>query len=161
MIRIIEPINVEPLINCYNELEYGIRWTEYGHKGKQAGLQYRLNEDPWTSVVGKNTGDELIADILNPFFTGTVFESIINQYKLKKTRFMWIYPFACYSIHRDNTQRIHIPLITNEECYFLFKFGSPKHLKLGTVYQVDTTLEHTFINCSDQPRLHLVGAINV
>ena len=161
MIKIIGPIDVEPLIDCYKELEYGIRWTEYGHKGKQAGLQHRLNEDPWTSVVGKNTGDELIADILNPFFTGTVFESIINQYKLKKTRFMWIYPFACYSIHRDNTQRIHIPLITNEECYFLFKFGSPKHLKLGTVYQVDTTLEHTFINCSDQPRLHLVGAINV
>jgi len=161
MIKILGPIDIQPLLDCYSDLESGIQWTEYGHKGRQAGLQHRPSENPWTSIVGKSSGDEMSAGIINPYFKETVFEEIINQYNLKKTRLMWIYPYACYSIHRDETQRIHIPLITNEECYFLFKYGSPKHLKSGTVYQVDTKLEHTFINCSDQPRLHLVGAINV
>ena len=72
---------------------------------------------------------------------------------------MWIGPYACYSIHKDDTPRIHVPIITNPECYFVFKQGLLSHLPAGSVYWVDTTKFHTFMNCSDTPRLHIVGIV--
>ena len=72
---------------------------------------------------------------------------------------MWVGPYACYSMHRDSTPRVHIPLITNSECYFVFKHGIIKHLESGQVHYTNTTIKHTFMNCSDQYRLHLVGAV--
>jgi len=130
-----------------------------GHKGKQAGLQYKQNEDPWSSAVGRSTGDELSCSILNPYFANTIFEELINKYNFKRTRLMWVSPYACYSMHKDETQRIHIPLVTNPECYFIFKNKAPVHLKIDNVYKTDTRLAHTFMNCSEEHRLHIVGAV--
>jgi hypothetical protein len=68
MIKILGPIDIQPLLDCYSNLESGIQWTEYGHKGRQAGLQNRPSENPWTSIVGKSSGDEMSAGIINPYF---------------------------------------------------------------------------------------------
>ena len=155
---LIENINVTPIIHNLNEIEKDIIWTEYT-QGKQTGLQYKADEDAWTSAVGKSSGKELEYTELNPFFKETVFENIIKKYNLKRTRLMWINPKSCYSLHTDETPRIHIPLITNPECYFLFKPGLMHHLPANSVWWVNTKLSHTFLNCSDAPRLHLVGVV--
>lgn len=155
----IDTIDIQPVLTSFLELDKDITWTKY-NQGKQTGLQYKVNEDPWTSAVGKSKGTELEYTELNPFFKGTVFESIIKQYNLKRTRLMWVNPKSCYSIHTDDTPRIHIPLITNPECYFLFKPGLMYHLPVETVWWVNTKLLHTFLNCSDEPRLHLVGVVD-
>ena len=84
MIKILGPIDIQPLLDCYSNIESGIQWTEYGHKGRQSGLQHRPLENPWTSIVGKSSGDEMSAVVINPYFKETVFEEIINQYNLKK-----------------------------------------------------------------------------
>ena len=160
MIKIINNISTAELLECYQQLEPNIVWTEYGTKGKQAGLQYKDIEDPWTSSVGKSRGNELAYTNLNTFFAGTVFEQLINQYQLTRTRLMWLNPMSCYSMHRDSTPRIHIPLITNPECYFVFKQGIIHHMPVGAVYRVDTTQFHSFMNCSNHTRLHLIGVIN-
>jgi hypothetical protein len=159
MIKILSQIDVQPILENYQSLEKNIQWTDYGHKGRQAGLQHRTGEDPWTSAVGKNKGKELDHTNLNPFFKNTAFEDIINEYKLIRTRLMWVGPYACYSMHKDTTPRIHIPLITNPECYFVFKDGSITHLSPGNTYWVDTTRFHTFMNCSNKHRLHLIGVV--
>ena len=144
----------------YLEIEKEIVWTDYGAKGRQAGLQFKALEDPWASAVGVSKGAELTYTNLNPFFKNTVFEEIINKYNLLRTRLMWIGPMSCYSMHRDTTPRIHLPLITNPNCYFVFKKGIIEHLMVGKVYRTNTIEEHTFINCSNQSRLHLVGVID-
>lgn len=160
MIQILEVINEQDILESYQSLEEKFVWTNYGHKGKQTGLQYKDNENPWTSAVGKSQGQEIAYTNLNSFFKGTIFEEIINKYNFKRTRLMWVGPYACYSMHKDETPRIHIPLITNPECYFLFQSGQLTNLKKGYVWRVDTTKPHTFINCSDQHRLHLVGVVD-
>ena len=66
---------------------------------------------------------------------------------------------TCYSMHRDTTPRIHIPMITNPECYFIFKQGIVQHMPAGSVYWTNTVEPHTFMNCSNRPRLHLIGAV--
>jgi len=158
MITIIEPYSITPLLDCYFKVEKDIVWTDWGNK-KQAGLQFRDLEDPWASSVGTSKGNELAYTNLNPFFKDTVFEEVINKYKLKRTRLMWTSPMTCYSMHQDSTPRIHIPMITNPECYFVFKAGIIQHMPVGSVYWTNTVNSHTFMNCSDKPRLHLIGVV--
>ena len=155
---VIDTIDIEPILNSFLELDKDIIWTNYT-QGKQTGLQYKIGEDPWTSAVGKSQGKELEYTKLNPFFKDTIFETIINKYNLKRTRLMWVNKKSCYSIHADETPRVHIPLITNPECYFLFKPGFIVHLNINSVWWVNTKLQHTFLNCSDLTRLHLVGVV--
>jgi hypothetical protein len=181
MIKILNEINVTNILNEYYKLEPNIVWTSSGHKGKQTGLQYKINSEPWdmdvrinpetnkpwtknewTSAVGKNQGMELSYNQLNPFFKDTIFEKLISDYKMTRTRFMWINRMSCYSIHKDSTPRVHIPLITNPECYFVFKNGESAkltHMEAGNVYWADTRQDHTFMNCSEMDRLHLVGIV--
>jgi hypothetical protein len=159
MINVLGKIDEQEILNAYNIVEENIVWTSYGHKGRQAGLQFKDNEDPWTSAVGRSSGQESMYTNLNPFFKDTIFEEVINQYNLTRTRLMWVNPYACYSVHRDETPRIHIPLITNPSCYFVFLSGRIMHLDKKLVWWVDTRKTHTFMNCSDEPRLHLVGVV--
>jgi hypothetical protein len=159
LIKLLETIDVKPILEEYTRLEPNMIWADYGFKGKQAGLQHKINEDEWGSAVGRSSGNEFESSILNPFFKDTVFEELINKYKLFKTRLMWLNPYACYSMHKDESPRIHIPLITNSECYFIFKAISPYHLSVNNVYLTDTTRPHSFMNCSETSRLHIVGAV--
>lgn len=158
MIKILSHIDVQPLLDEYSRLEKDIQWTDYGNK-KQVGLQFKDEEDPWASAVGTSKGDELAYINLNPFFKDTVFEEVINKYNLIRTRLMWVSPMTCYSMHKDTTPRVHIPMITNPECYFIFKQGIIQHMPAGFVYWTNTVNLHTFMNCSDKPRLHLIGVV--
>ena len=160
MIKILTKIDIQPILDFYLAVENNIIWDEIISKGKQTGIQYQEGSDPWSSAVGRSKGNELSYDQLNPFYKGTIIETLINQYNLKRTRLMWINPYTCYSMHKDTTPRIHIPMITNPECYFVFKTGIIQHMPAGAVYWTDTTVPHTFMNCSNISRLHLVGVID-
>jgi hypothetical protein len=159
MFKELKTIDIAPLLDYYNQVEGQLVWTESGNKGRQTSVQYKPGEDPWTSSVGRSKGIDILHTELNPFFKGTVVEDIINEYSLLRTRFMWVNPFSCYTMHYDYTPRIHIPLITNPECYFVFKEGKIIHMPVGKSYWTDTRHLHTFMNCSDSPRLHLVGVV--
>jgi hypothetical protein len=161
MIKVLSSVDSASLLNEYISLRKDMQWTGMGSKGKQVGLQYQENEDPWTSSVGKSRGNELEYSHLNPFFKNTKFELVINEFKLYRSRLIWLESYSCYSMHADSTPRIHIPLITNKHCYFVFKdTGLVSHLPANNVYWVDTTKTHTFMNCSEDRRLHLVGIID-
>ena len=70
---------------------------------------------------------------------------------------------SCYSIHRDFTPRLHLPIVTNQDCYFL----SESPLKMfhlpadGTTTFIDTRSNHTFLNTSEHSRLHIVMNVNI
>lgn len=87
--------------------------------------------------------------------------SIIDQYKMYRTRLMLLFSYTCYSWHQDYSPRIHIPLLSNSECFFVIdkeKIHTPAD---GSVYWVDTTKPHTFVNASKDNfiRTHIVGCI--
>jgi len=153
-------IDTQSIIDFYSSIKDVIQWEEYGHLGKQSGVQFADNEDPFLSAVGKARFRDNKFHNLNEFYKGTVIEEIVEKYKLFRLRWMWVYPKSCYSIHCDFTPRIHIPLITNTENLFVFPNSIPFHLPKGSVFLVRTELLHTFMNCSNEPRLHLVGAVN-
>jgi len=162
MIKTIDTIDSELVLTEFNKLNNDIVWLDIPNK-KQSGLQYRIGSegiDIWLESTGKNYCNEKSYSELNPLYKGTVFEEIINKYKLIRTRFLWVGPNTCYSMHQDSSPRIHIPIITNRECYFVFKKGLIQHMPAGAAYWTDTRHFHTFMNCSSEPRLHLVGAVD-
>jgi hypothetical protein len=160
MINVLDTIQTSSILNAYKKLEDGIKWTEYPN-GKQTGLQYTAGNDPWTDAVGRLKPEYNWAteSMLNPYFKGTIFEELIQKYKITRTRFMWLKPSCCYSMHKDDTARIHIPIVTNEQCYFVFRDKGCFNLSTGNVYLVDTTQTHSAMNCSNEWRLHLLGAL--
>lgn len=97
---------------------------------------------------------------LQPSLKGTVIEDYIKWLDVPvfRTRIMLSRPKSCYSIHKDYSPRLHLPLITNKQCNFLLTdplqlFHLPSD---GKTTWVDTTKQHTFMNGSTEQRLHLV-----
>jgi hypothetical protein len=85
--------------------------------------------------------------------------SIIDTYTLHRTRIMNMPRATAYGWHYDLTPRIHIPITTNSACMFILNDIIYRMPADGSVYWVDTTLEHTAINASREPfsRIHIVG----
>jgi hypothetical protein len=160
-VKIIDDIDISLILSCYNNIESNIIWNEFPN-GRQAGLQYIKGNDPWKDapgrgMVGRPWFDENVE--LNSYFKDTIFEEIINKYKLTRTRLMWLKPFSCYSMHRDLTTRLHVPIMTNNHCYFVFREHGLFNMPAGHVYHVNTLEEHSAMNCSIEWRLHLLGAV--
>lgn len=55
----------------------------------------------------------------------------------------------------DSLKRFHLVLSTNERCWS-YHDGNWQQLDLGSIYEVDHSLEHASINLGDTPRVHLV-----
>ena len=102
-----------------------------------------------------HTEDEFIQPVFNIPYTN----SILKELKMFRTRVMRMNPHHCYSYHIDETKRIHIPLVTDEKCFFVIE---DKILRLpadGNCTVIDTTKIHTFVNASPIQRIHIVGCI--
>lgn len=86
--------------------------------------------------------------------------SIISKLKMYRTRVMRMNPRSCYSYHKDPSPRIHIPLITNDKCFFVVEDEIIRLPADGNHYTIDTTKMHTFVNASFEDRLHIVGCVD-
>ena len=99
-----------------------------------------------------------------PQFKGTAIEEYMQWLGVPvyRTRIMLSRPKTTYSIHKDYSPRLHLPLVTNEQCFFLF--ANPERLihmpADGRTYWVDTRQSHTFLNGSVFDRLHLVMIVD-
>lgn len=160
MLKTLETLDVEPLLDCYYKLEPEISWV-VSNWSRQSGVQYRKDvvsqTEPCESL--KNGRTEWDYSILHDLYKNTIIQDLIEKYNLFRTRLMWVEPKSCYTVHKDHSTRIHVPIITNPGALFVFRKGFMFNLEAGKIYWTDTTLEHTFANFSEYPRLHLVGCI--
>lgn len=106
---------------------------------------------------------------MQDLYIGKVIHDLYNQHDGKfqgRANLLWLGPNHRYEWHNDShvPHRYHVPLITNEECYFLLKKDSLSsettyriHMPARTAWYLDpVNLYHTFVNNSDVPRLHLL-----
>tara|TARA_B110000503_G_C6925614_1_gene320571 strand:+ start:100 stop:633 length:534 start_codon:yes stop_codon:yes gene_type:complete len=88
--------------------------------------------------------------------------SIIEKFNLHRSKYMFLPSITCYGVHSDNTARIHIPIETNQNCFFILDDEVVRLPADGSVYWVNTTLPHTFVNANPHKtefvRIHLVGS---
>ena len=95
--------------------------------------------------------------ILNEIYEGTVFANMIQDVNGQRARIMHMNDYTAYSVHKDMTPRYHLALITNPNAYFIFPtLNEIVHIPDdGCLYEVDTTILHSFVNCGPE-RTHLV-----
>ena len=66
-----------------------------------------------------------------------------------------------YRMHTDTGWRLHIPIVTNEDCYFFHKGEMPYHMEAdGSCYLVSVDHPHTAMNLSEQSRTHIVMGVD-
>jgi len=78
--------------------------------------------------------------------------------RVGRCRLLTLAPKECYTYHRDtdNVLRIHVPIITNPNCFFVNNDIVGRMPQVGRAYLFDTKVFHTAINGSRIMRTHLV-----
>jgi len=92
-----------------------------------------------------------------PIFDIPYINSIIEEHHLYRVRLMVLKPKRCYTYHYDLTKRFHIPIKTNDKCFFIVDKKVMQFPADGNYYILDTTKNHTALNGSMEDRLHLIG----
>ena len=92
-----------------------------------------------------------------PIFDMPYVNSIIKEHNLYRVRLMNLKPKRCYTYHYDLTKRFHIPIETNDKCFFIVDKKVVQFPADGNYYILDTTKNHTAIYASKEDRIHLIG----
>tara|TARA_B100000575_G_C22562988_1_gene357623 strand:- start:25 stop:516 length:492 start_codon:yes stop_codon:yes gene_type:complete len=128
----------------------------------QIGLQgYKPNQhfSVWKASVGKGNKLEFPENYFKyELFNLPLINSIIKKYNLKRTRIMKSDSKTCLTRHQDMSKRVHIPVITNPDCFMTIE-DKNYFLEPGNVYLTNTTLPHTAVNASKYIRIHIVGCL--
>ena len=101
---------------------------------------------------------------ITPPFRGTEVERLLQALpgRYGRARLMRMAPKSCLSFHRDDSTRYHLAIVTNPACYLIERDGEQGffyHVPAdGCVYHADTRRVHSAMNCSMEPRVHLVVA---
>jgi len=139
-----------------------LRWMSSGDGSPQTCLQRNpsILSNPYTDGTGSFRGTdkvELDYSMLNEIYEGTVFEDVIRDLTGVRSRIMTKKMHTTYSVHFDPAPRYHLALITNPNAYFIFPtLNEIMHIPAdGCLYEVDTTILHSFVNCGED-RTHLV-----
>lgn len=98
-------------------------------------------------------------DLTHKLFNLPYINSIIDEHNLYRTKFFVMKSKTCYSLHKDRNKRLHIPIVTNDKCFFVVEDKVVKMPKEGRAYKLDTTLLHTAVNASFEKRIHLIGCL--
>ena len=132
---------------------------EYDNQISLQGVPGNIDPSYGTGRLEKLNHGE--ADFTEPLFPEMTYtNSVIKQLGMFRTRLMRLQPYQCYSYHIDPTVRVHIPLITNENCFMIIEDKMYRYPADGNHYLADTTKIHTFVNASLEDRIHIVGGIN-
>jgi hypothetical protein len=106
-------------------------------------------------VILKEKDFNVTCDFFKDTYIGEIAETLYEKYKATRGRFMMLGMKTCLTYHTDQSTRLHIPLITDENCFMVIDDKVCRIPYPGT-YEVDTTKKHTAINASKILRTHLV-----
>ena len=140
----------------------------FGKKLNGVSIQHRKNVPlPFNAIDGLVSLDYYDKDctyedfnIVHENFKNTEYERIINDFNLVRSRVLLLHGKTCYTFHRDESWRLHIPIKTNPNCLIYFLDHKEHfHLEEGKIYTVNANERHTAINGSSEDRIHFVGCL--
>ncbi len=125
------------------------------------GSLYHRPTETW---LGQETDFTELNPLLKSWYLGFVYEEIQRAIpvRLGRVRLIRLGPKACLSMHYDFNLRIHLPIFTNPQCFFIFGEHPPKQLSAdGDLYGVNTLIPHSVMNGHVKAeRIHMVVAID-
>lgn len=133
-----------------------------GFKNDQLICQGRAtDQEDWHLGIGtiydlEHKDEDSYVNIF-PSLENSVIAKYIKRYNGFRTRIMNMVPRRCYSVHRDPTPRVHIPIVTNREAWMVWPFDKEcVRMPVGYSYWADTTKHHSFLNGGTEARIHIV-----
>ena len=114
-------------------------------------------KDPFVGIGSARDLPEKEIEFKYTIFDLPYLNSIIKEWGLYRVRLMNLKSKTCYSYHQDQGKRFHIPIITNDNCFFVVDDKIVRYPADGNYYIVDTTKKHTAVNASWEDRIHLIG----
>jgi hypothetical protein len=118
------------------------------------------------SIFNYLPDDEWKWDQLHSIFKGTVvedaYEYIKKDWHVGRVRFMRMHTSnRALSFHYDDSFRLHIPIITNKDSWFMNEDNSMHQMdKLGHLYYLDATRNHSALMLSrNEDRVHVVFSV--
>ena len=119
------------------------------------------NTDPFYGTGRLHNLNHSEEDFCVPLFPELTYtNSVLKELGVFRARVMRMGGKTCYTYHQDPTKRLHIPLITNENCFFVVDDEVIRLPADGSSYLIDTTKKHTFVNASLEQRIHIIGCVN-
>jgi hypothetical protein len=129
--------------------------------------EYNLNEDKMEDVT--NHGNAVLVqrkfhllkngvyqDVSSMPYTAEVIDSVMQMQEFDSVTYRIVLPNTCYNWHVDTGKFcVHIPLITNPGCRFVYETRAFSMPADGSAYVVNNGIPHTFVNAGTDPRLHL------
>ena len=147
-------------------LDFVYKNKDIFYKINQLALQYYDYPSLDCANGHEKTKHENKFTTLMPCFEKTPVEEFFDNigYKLCRTRVFLAKPNKiAYSVHKDMYKRLHLPIITNNYCFFTFFDPNEKKYPAmqadGSYYEVNTLVDHTFTNKGNIDRIHIVGSI--
>ncbi len=163
--------------NIQQDIDMFLTDLDFWHVN-QLSLTSHSGKDDWECSIGKMEDLEYPEHLyrrINKYFKNSSIEKLIFEYpEYYRWRLMKIDPRSIYTIHKDGrgdpnnrNLRLHIPIITNDKAYLMFFKEPPTdsstvdvtyhNLKVGNIYEINTTNYHTAVNHGNKPRWHIVG----
>jgi hypothetical protein len=137
--------------------------------GGQISLKHRKDtavNDRWEDGIGSSFSGQQILNtkeytVLNEMLKGTylekVHDTVAKDYNFGRLRLMKLSGRQCMSLHVDLERRIHVPIVTNENCLMIVDDEVIHMPADGNAYVVDTKKRHTALNSNkDFDRIHLM-----
>ena len=101
--------------------------------------------------------DNIRTEILETLpYTCEVIEQMFELETFNSVNYRLIMPNTCYNWHYDVGKLcVHIPLITNVGCRFVYDTKAFSMPSDGAAYVVNNSIHHSFMNAGTESRLHL------
>jgi hypothetical protein len=135
--------------------DYGDKWYQgcgslvYSFDGKNVPVERKTKLEQIDFV-------EVNSSLKNTYIE-EIYNIVSNDYSIGRFRLMAIPHKKCMSMHVDTSKRIHIPVVTNENCLMIIDNQVYHMPSNGNAYLVDTTKPHTALNANHSfMRLHLL-----
>lgn len=118
------------------------------------------------SLTGTGTKEVEFSEFngeLEGSYLGHVYKTLngLSPVPIVRMRLMRMLPKTCYSMHVDDSPRIHIPIVSNRQSFLVFQEHGAFHLPAdGSTYWVNTMQSHSAMNGDEnEARIHLLFSV--
>jgi len=163
-------VDVDKLVDDLNTMDPHLPWfdfTEADDSDSEVALEWKESTDKRSKETypGATRGCRArIRDIAWEHRIDTYYQEIKDKYKLIGGTYAKMEPRSSYAWHTDVCIGFQIPVISNDDCAFIFRLDDNKAYsftpKPGKAYLVNNFVTHTFINGGDVDRYYLLQIIN-
>tara|TARA_B100002019_G_scaffold180127_1_gene155541 strand:+ start:2663 stop:3163 length:501 start_codon:yes stop_codon:yes gene_type:complete len=156
-------IDIERILLEMEQVPHGEQVCVQGVKNQTDpfySLYYDEEKKRKIGIGGLHTLNHTAEDFIYPLFNMPYVNSLMEKFKMYRTRVITLMPHTCYKYHTDVQKRLHIPVLTNDKCMFIIEDEVYRFPSDGNAYLIDTTRRHTAINASNEKRTHIVGCVN-